>query len=186
MHAVHSLHLQLSSAQAIVLTTPDALTAQQKSTARVIAASTGATGASIETASSFASLNEVLSWAILLGLLVALGVLAMTVGLIRAETLSELRVLTAAGAARRTRRALTSVTAASLGFVGAVLGIVTAYLLVGAFLANNFSDNLSELTNNLPIRPLGAFVLGLPLLAAAGGWLFSAREPAAIGRQPLE
>jgi putative ABC transport system permease protein len=186
MHAVRSLHLRLSSAQAIVLTTHSALTTQQKNAARVIAASTGAAGASIETASSFASLNEVLGWAILLGLLVALGVLAMTVGLIRAETSSELRVLTAAGAAPRTRRALTSVTAAALGFVGAVLGIVTAYLLVGAFLADNFSDNLSELTNNLPIRPLGAFVLGLPLLAAAGGWLFSAREPAAIGRQPLE
>jgi putative ABC transport system permease protein len=183
MHAVRSLHLNLGAPQAILVTAHAALTTQQKNAARVIASGTGA---SIETASSFASLNEVLGWAILLGLLVALGVLAMTVGLIRAETASELRVLAAAGAARRTRRALTSVTAAALGFVGAVLGIATAYLLVGAFLANNFSDNLSELTNNLPIRPLGAFVVGLPLLAAAGGWLFSAREPEGIGRQPLE
>jgi putative ABC transport system permease protein len=110
----------------------------------------------------------------------------MTVGLIRAETSSELRVLSAAGAGRRTRRALTSVTAATLGFVGAVLGIVTAYLLVGAFLANNFSDNLSELTNNLPLRPLGVIVLGLPLVAAVGGWLFAARDPGGLGRRPLE
>ena len=96
-----------------------------------------------------------LGWSILIGLLIALGVLAMTVGLIRAETSGELRVLTAAGASRRTRRALTSITAGTLGLVGGVLGIVTAYLLVGAFLANNFSGNLSELTWNLPLRPLG-------------------------------
>jgi len=95
-------------------------------------------------------------------------------------------VLTATGASRRTRRALTSVTAGALGFVGAVLGVVTAYLLVTAFLANNFSDNLSELTRNLPLRPLGVLVIGLPLLAALGGWLFAAREPAGIARQPLE
>ncbi|HEV3211758.1 MAG TPA: FtsX-like permease family protein [Acidimicrobiales bacterium] len=183
MHAVRSLHLTLSSPQAIVLTTAAPLSTQQKNAALVIA---NGTGASIETASSFASLNQVLGWALVLGLLVALGVLAMTVGLIRAETASELRVLTAAGAARRTRRALTSVTAGALGFVGAVLGVVTAYLLVGAFLANNFSDNLAELTTNPPLRPIGVLVLGLPLLAAVGGWLFSAREPAAIGRQPLE
>ena len=60
-------------------------------------------GAVIETANSFASLNEVLAWAIAAGLLLALGVLAMTVGLIRSETASELRVLTATGASRRTR-----------------------------------------------------------------------------------
>jgi len=182
MHAVRTLHLHLSAA-AVELTTPAALTAQQKQAALTIA---NAATATIETASSFASLDEVLGWAILLGLLVALGVLAMTVGLIRAETAAELRVLTATGASRRTRRALTSVTAGALGFVGAVLGVVTAYLLVTAFLANNFSDNLSELTRNLPLRPLGVLVIGLPLLAALGGWLFAAREPAGIARQPLE
>ncbi|HEY8080472.1 MAG TPA: FtsX-like permease family protein, partial [Acidimicrobiales bacterium] len=181
MRAVRLLHLQLQPAIWLV-TTPAPLTSLQKQSARTIAASAGA---SIETASSFASLNEVLGWSILLGILVALGVLAMTVGLIRAETSGELRVLTAAGASRRTRRALTSVTAAALGFVGAVLGVVTAYLLVGAFLATNASDNLSELVNNLPIRPLAAIVLGLPLLAALGGWCFAAREPTSISRQPL-
>jgi len=182
MYAVRTLHLQLSL-QAYQLTTPSALTTLQKQTARTVA--TGYT-ATIETASSFASLNDVLGWSILIGLLLALGVLAMTVGLIRAETAGDLRVLTAAGASRRTRRALTSITAGTLGLVGGVLGIVTAYLLVGAFLANNFSDNLSDLTRNLPLRPLGVIVLGLPVLAAIGGWVFAAREPTAMGRQPLE
>ena len=27
---------------------------------------------------------------------------------------------------------------------------------------------------------------GLPLVAAAGGWLFAGREPSAIARQPME
>jgi putative ABC transport system permease protein len=181
MRAVRQLHLQLSPATWLV-TTAAPLTELQKQAARTIAAGAGA---SIETASSFASLNQVLGWSILLGILVALGVLSMTVGLIRAETASELRVLTAAGASRRTRRSLTSVTAAALGFVGAVLRVATAYLLVGAFMATNVSDNLSELANNLPIRPLAAIVLGLPLLAALGGWCFAAREPTSISRRPL-
>lgn len=182
MHAVHSLHLSMS-VQAYLLTTRGSLTTLQKQTARVTAASTGST---IETANSFASLNEVLAWSIGAGLLLALGVLAMTVGLIRSETASELRVLTATGASRRTRRNLTGVTAATLGFVGAVLGVATAFALVAAFLSQNNGANLSELTENLPIRPVGIMVLGLPLLAGIGGWLFAGREPRGIGRQPIE
>jgi putative ABC transport system permease protein len=130
----------------------------------------------------------VLTWSITIGMLIALGVLAMTVGLIRAETSFELRVLSAAGAARRTRRALTAVTAATLGFVGAVLGVATAYLLVIAFLANGpmGSGDLSELGFNLPLRPIGLLVIGLPVIAGVGGWLFAAREPSSIARQPLD
>jgi putative ABC transport system permease protein len=182
MHAVRSLHLSLTLTQ-FQLTTPQNLTALQKQTARTLA--TTSNGA-IETANSFASLNEVLEWAIGAGLLLALGVLAMTVGLIRAETASELRVLTAAGAGRRTRRTLTAVTAGTLGFVGAVLGIVTAYLLVGAFLATSVRDNISELTGNVPLRPLGVMVLALPIVAALGGLCFAGREPRGIAHQPIE
>jgi hypothetical protein len=29
-------------------------------------------------------------------------------------------------------------------------------------------------------------LLGLPLLAALGGWLFAGREPRGISRQPIE
>lgn len=182
MHAVTSLHLTMT-VQAWELTTPRALTALQRQSARTIASQAQST---IETASSFASLDEVLDWSVGVGVLLALGVLAMTVGLIRAETSSELRVLTAAGASRRTRRSLTAVTASTLGVVGAILGIVTAYLLVGAFFGANASDNIQELTYNVPLRPLGVMVIGLPLLAGACGWLFAGREPRGIARQPIE
>ncbi|MGD1012510.1 MAG: FtsX-like permease family protein [Acidimicrobiales bacterium] len=182
MYAVHKLHLTLS-VQTWELTTPRVLTSTQKQTARAIAA---AAGTSIETANSFVSLDEVLAWALAASLLLALGVLAMTVGLIRAETSSELRVLTAAGAGRRTRRALTSATAGTLGFVGAVLGVATAYLVVLAYLFTSSVSNVQELTYNVPLRPLGVMLLGLPLLAALGGWLFAGREPRGISRQPIE
>jgi putative ABC transport system permease protein len=184
MHALQVLHLTKTlQLQQYLLTTPHNLTTLQKQTARTLAT---ATGTSVETANSFASLDEVLAWAIGAGLLLALGVLAMTVGLIRSETAAELRVLAAAGASRRTRRTLTAVTAGSLGFVGAALGIVTAYLLVAAFLSNDSADNFSELTQNVPLRPLGMMLLGLPLLAALGGMCFAGREPTGIAHQPIE
>ena len=63
-------------------------------------------------------------------LLVALGVLAMTVGLIRSETTSDLRTLTAAGASTWTRRWLVGATAGALGLLGGVLGVVGAHLAV--------------------------------------------------------
>ena len=47
------------------------------------------------------------------GILLALGVLAATVGLIRGESANELRTLTATGATRSVRRGITAVTAAA-------------------------------------------------------------------------
>ena len=79
-----------------------------------------------------------MNWATVFGIALALGVLAMSVGLIRSETASELRTLTAAGASSRTRRALTAVTAGGLAFLGALLGTVAAYVgLVGWFRSNS-------------------------------------------------
>ena len=187
MHAVHSLHLHLTLA-AYLLTTPNDLTALQKQAALALVSTQAnpTLGATIETANSFASLDKVLSYALAVGLLIALCVLAMTVGLIRSETAGELRVLAAAGAGRRTRRRLTAVTAAALGFVGAVLGVVTAYLLVGAFFAQGAGESLSELWSSIPVRAIGVLVLGLPLIAAVGGWCLAGREPVGLGRQPIE
>ncbi len=48
---------------------------------------------------------EIVNWATVFGIALALGVLAMSIGLIRSETASDLRTLTAAGASSRTRRA---------------------------------------------------------------------------------
>ena len=61
----------------------------------------------------------------------------MSVGLIRSETASELRTLTAAGASSRTRRSLTAVTAGGLAFLGALLGTIAAYVAVAGFFQSN-------------------------------------------------
>jgi putative ABC transport system permease protein len=37
-----------------------------------------------------------------------------------------------------------------------------------------------------PVADLGVIVIGLPLAAAAGGWLLAGREPRAIARRPLD
>jgi putative ABC transport system permease protein len=38
----------------------------------------------------------------------------------------------------------------------------------------------------VPVTDLVILLIGLPLAAAAGGWLFAGREPPAVARQPLE
>ena len=60
-------------------------------------------------------------------MLIALGVLAMSVGLIRSESAGDLRTLAAIGASGRTRRAITSATAGALALLGAVLGSAVAF-----------------------------------------------------------
>ena len=67
------------------------------------------------------------------GIVFALGVLAMTVGLIRSETANDLRVLTATGASGATRRSLAAATAGALALLAAVLGTGAAYLALVAF-----------------------------------------------------
>lgn len=102
------------------------------------------------------------------GVLLALGVLAMTVGLIRGETSRDLRTLTAVGATGRTRRTLTATTAGALALLGALLGTAGTYLALIA----GYSNNLHVL-DRVPVAHLAAIVAGLPLLAAAAGWLLS-------------
>ena len=38
----------------------------------------------------------------------------------------------------------------------------------------------------MPVLDLLLILIGLPVAAAIGGWLFAGREPAAIARQPIE
>jgi putative ABC transport system permease protein len=82
----------------------------------------------IETKSSALSSAEIINWATVFGILLALGILAMSVGLIRSETGSDLRTLAATRASSTTRRTLTAATAGPLGLAGAVLGTVAAYI----------------------------------------------------------
>lgn len=114
-------------------------------------------------------------------MLVALGVLAMTVGLIRNEASGDLRTLTATGATSGVRRTLTAATACGLAFFGALLGSVGAYLVLAA----NYARDLSFLTP-APIAHLATITIGVPLTAALAGWLVAGREPPSVSRQPIE
>ena len=115
------------------------------------------------------------------GVLVALSVLAMTVGLIRGEAAGDLRTLVAAGASVSIRRTLTAFTAGALALLGALLGGAGAYLILAALYAGEFVE-LSQ----LPVLQLLVIALGVPLAAAAAGWLLSGGEPPGIARQVIE
>ena len=93
--AVDKLGLRTATV-AWLIQAPRALDPLQVSTAARVASAAGLT---IETKSGAPSLDEVRDDATAAGILVALGVLAMTLGLIRSETAGDLRTLTATGPA---------------------------------------------------------------------------------------
>jgi len=110
-----------------------------------------------------------------------LGVLAMTVGLIRNEAARDLRTLTATGATSGIRRTLTAATAGGMAILGAALGTLGAYVSLGA----GYVRDLGTLTP-VPITQLATSAIGMPATAAATGWLVAGREPATIARQVSE
>ena len=182
-HAIHTLGLGASvSVQGWLIQTPHNPSAAQITNARLTA---GAAGMTIETKSSTPSSAEILNYATAFGIVLALGILAMSVGLIRSETARDLRTLTATGAGSMTRRELTAATAFALALAGAVLGTVAAYVAATGYAWDNPLDGLSELSN-VPTTNLLFILVGMPLVAAVIGWLLAGREPSAISRQPLE
>ena len=180
-HAIHTLGLH-PSASGWLIQAPHPPTAAQITDARLTAAASGMT---IETKSSTPSSAEILNWATAFGIALALGILAMTIGLIRSETAGDLRTLTATGASSLTRRELTAATAFALALGGAVLGTVAAYVAAIGYAWDNPLDGLSELSS-VPVRQLLFIVVGMPVIAAVVGWLLAGREPSVISRQPLE
>jgi putative ABC transport system permease protein len=177
-NAVKALH-ETAVPEGWLIQAPSALTAVQINAARQAALGAGTT---IETKSGQLTLSQISNGATIGGLLLALGVLAMTVGLIRSETARDLRTLTAAGASARIRRALTGVTAGVLGLLGAALGTVAACLAAFAWA----HASLTFTFGNVPWSDVGLLVIGLPLIAATVGWLLGGRAPARISGQPLE
>jgi putative ABC transport system permease protein len=177
-HAVRTLGQHLVPDGWLVQTTRP-FTAAQKNAARQLALA-GKTR--IEGGSGEPSLSKIRKWATAAGILLALAVLAMTVGLIRSETASDLRTLTAAGASRTTRRTLAATTAGALGLLGALLGTALAYVAVIAWAHNNLGATVGP----VPVADLVAILVGLPLAATISGWLLAGREPPVIARQPLE
>jgi len=109
----------------------------------------------------------------------------MSVSLVRSEAARDLRTLTAIGASGTTRRTITAATAGALAFTGAVVGIIGGYLVAIGFFRSNSLDGLSSLTS-IPVANLLWILVGMPLIAVVLGWLLAGRDPAGIGRQPLE
>jgi putative ABC transport system permease protein len=158
---------------------PAPLTAAQVNAARQFALAYGAT---VETESGSVGPGEIADGATVLGIVIALGVLAMSVGLIRSETAPDLRTLAATGASSATRRMITAATAAALGLLGAILGMAGA-VIAGLAWARS---SLSVMFGDVPLTDVLILLVGLPLIAAAGGWLFAGRKPPAVARQPIE
>ena len=154
------------------------LTDQQLQTARAAAASVGLYMESTSKQNSSAPLRN---WSTAVGMLLALGVLGMTVGLIRSESAADLRTLTATGASSITRRTITGATSGALALLGALLGTAGAYAALFVW----YHSDLSQL-GRVPVLNLALILVALPILATAGGWLLAGREPRAIARQPLE
>ena len=158
--------------------TPTPLTPAQIRTAQKAAASVGLY---VETRKAQNSSAPLRNWSTAAGVLLALGVLGMTVGLIRSETANDLRTLAATGASSTTRRSITGATAGALALLGAILGTAGAY---AALLAWHRSD-LSPL-GRVPVVNLIVILVGLPVIATVAGWLFAGGEPPALARRPLE
>ncbi|HWM96836.1 MAG TPA: FtsX-like permease family protein [Streptosporangiaceae bacterium] len=180
-HAIHALGLH-TSPSGWLIQAPHPPTAVQITDARLTAAASGMT---IETKSSTPSSAEILNWATVFGIALALGILAMTIGLLRSETARDLRTLSATGASSFTRRELTAATAFALALGGAVLGTVAAYVAAVGYAWDNPLDGLSGLSS-VPAQQLLFLLVGMPVIAAVVGWLLAGREPSLISRQPLE
>jgi putative ABC transport system permease protein len=169
-HAIGRLRLQ-TWLDGWFIQAPKPLTSAQIAAARQIAANAGV---SAETKSGELGLNQISDGATVLGLVIALGVLVMSVGLVRSETDGELRTLSAVGASSRIRRTITGATAGAIGLLGAVLGGAGATIAGLAWARSSLSTTFGD----FPVPDLIAILAGLPLIAAAGGWLLAGRQPA--------
>ena len=154
------------------------LTNDQIARARELAAGAGLTIEVRREGTSFARTMAIATGA---GAILALGILALTVGLIRSESAGDVRTLTATGATPRVRRTLTGATAGALALLGALLGVAGAYLLLAA----TYYDDLGYLSH-VPFLYLALAVVGVPVAATAAGWLLAGREPPAIARPVIE
>jgi putative ABC transport system permease protein len=150
------------------------ITAAQRAAAVALATSAGLT---VETRDPHASLAQMRTITTAIGMVLALGVLAMAAGLMRAEVAGDLRILTATGATTTVRRRLTAATTATLAVLGVVIGVAGAYLVLAGAFANDLGRFLP-----VPTADLLAIAIGVPVLAAATGWLFAGRQPSTLTR----
>jgi len=182
-HAISTLGLTSKiDTSGWLIQAPSALTQAQITSARQAAAAAGLT---IETRNSVPSLATIVDDATVFGIALALGILGMSVGLVRSEAARDLRTLAATGASGRTRRTLVATTAFALAFTGAVIGLAGGYLAAIGFFRSNSLDGLSSL-GSIPVANLLLILIGMPLFATAVGWLLAGRDQPSLGRQPVE
>jgi putative ABC transport system permease protein len=173
-----------NSLQGWLLQSDGPINATQLTDARAAAATTDLT---IESKNDAPSSHEIVNWATVFAIALALGILAMSIGLIRSETASDLRTLTATGASSYTRRSLTAVTAGGLAFLGALLGTVAAYVgLIGWFRSNPLEGGVSDIIDHVPWSNLFLIVIAMPAVAMLVGWMLAGREPSGIANRPIE
>jgi putative ABC transport system permease protein len=181
-HAMHQFHISATTTDWLVQGT-QTFSGSQISNAQTAASTTQL---SVEAKNDQPSSSAVIGWATIFGIVIALGVLGMSVGLVRSETASDLRTLAATGASSYTRRTLTAVTAGALGFLGALLGVVGGYIgMIGWLRSNSLNGGIGAL-GNVPVADLLLILLGMPAFGAIVGWLLAGREPAAMAHQPIE
>jgi putative ABC transport system permease protein len=77
---------------------------------------------------------------------------------------------------------ITAATAAALGLLGATLGMAGAVITALAWARSS----LSVMFGDVPLADVLILLVGLPLIAAACGWLVAGREPPAVARQPID
>ncbi|MGH9211266.1 MAG: FtsX-like permease family protein [Acidimicrobiales bacterium] len=154
--------------------TSGAISEDDYEAARRLAASSGLIVESRDRQEGLASLQ---ARATLVGMVLALVVLALAVGLIRSEATGDLQTLTAAGATSGIRRALTATTSGSLALLGVLLGTGGAYVALAAGYLRDLDD-----LHPVPILHLGLIAVGVPLAATAAGWLLGGREPDRFAR----
>ena len=157
-----------------LLESSHAFTSDQLAAARASAAGLGLVVESRDNSSQSATLGRI---ATIAGSLLALAILAMSIGLIRGESAADVRTLTAVGARSRTRRGVTAASAGALALAGVLLASAGAYVAVAAA----YRSELYRLSSP-PLANLLGLAVGLPVLAAGAGWALAGREPAHIGR----
>ena len=182
-HAMREFHIQVSPGDTWLIQGTHSFTAAQISSAELTASTAQL---SVEAKNDQPTSSAVIGWATIFGIVIALGVLGMSVGLVRSETAGDLRTLAATGASSYTRRTLTAVTAGALGFLGALLGVVGGYVgMIGWLRSNSLNGGIAAL-GNVPVAYLLLILLGMPAFATIVGWLFAGREPAAMAHQAME
>ncbi len=184
--ALRRLHLaSQNSLDGWMILSDSAITQAQLTSANSLAA---AGDLSIESKNDEPTSAEIVNWATVFGIALALGVLAMSVGLIRSETASELRTLTAAGASSRTRRSLTAVTAGGLAFLGALLGTVAAYVGLFGWFRSNAAGGRASRTSSTTSRgtTCSSSLIAMPVApsSSAGCWRAGSRRASAT--RPME